>query len=499
MKEMIMSAASLRTETHLTPGHRTRVLVVLCVAVALVVSGVASVNVALPEIARDLGATQTDLQWIVDAYALVFAALLLPAGALGDRFGRKGVLLAGLGVLGGAYLAAVWAASPGAVIAARAVAGLGAAAIMPVTLSIITTVFPSDERDRAVAVWAGVAGAGAILGLLLSGTLLEWASWGWIAVNTVWAALALVAIAVVVPTSKDPEDAPLDPVGALLSAIGLGAVVFAIIEAPQHGWLDPVTLATLLGGIALIAGFVAWELRQSRPMLDPRLFRERGFSTGALAIALQFFSLFGFIFVVLQYLQFVLGYSPLQAALAIVPMGLMLIITSRRIAPRLARRHGPGPVIAAGLVLMGGALAVLAALDVSSSYWLLAAGLVLFGTGGGLSAPPANTAIVKRYLKPSRASPPRSTTHRASSGARSASPYSAACSPTSTHQASPRPPATSRHAPATPPANQSPSSKRPPGASVNAAPTSSPKHKRASSRDSPSPSPSAPERSWPAR
>lgn len=390
-----MSASSLVADCELSPRRPPWVLAVLCVALALVVSGVASLNIALPDIARELGASQTDLQWIVDAYALVFAALLLPAGALGDRFGRKGVLMAGLVVLGGAYVAAVWATSPETVIAARAVAGIGAAAIMPVTLSIITTVFPAAERDRAVAVWAGVAGAGAILGLLLSGVLLEWASWEWVfAVNTIWAALALVAIAVVVPTSRDPEDAPLDPVGAVLSATGLGAVVFAIIEAPQHGWLDRVTLASLLGGLALIAGFLAWELRQSKPMLDPRLFRERGFSAGALAIALQFFCLFGFIFVVLQYLQFVLGYSPLEAALAIVPMAVMLIATSRRIAPRLARRHGPGTAIAAGLVLMAAALGVLAWLDVSSTYWHLASGLVLFGTGAGLSAPPATTAIV---------------------------------------------------------------------------------------------------------
>lgn len=376
-------------------AQRRRVLLVMCAALALVVSGVASLNIALPEIARELAASQTDLQWIVDAYALVFAGLLLPAGAIGDRYGRRGVLVAGLAVLAGAYLAATLATAAGALIAARAVAGLGAAAIMPVTLSVITTVFPPEERDRAVAAWAGVAGAGAILGLLISGVLLEVASWEWLfAVNAGWALLALVATLAVVPRTRDARGAALDPLGGLLSAAGLGAVVFAIIEAPGHGWLDRATLAWLGAGAALLVAFVAWELRREHPMLDPRLFRQRGFSAGTLAILLQFFAAFGFLFVALQYLQFVLGYSPLEAAAAIVPLGVTLMISARRVAPRLARRHGPRRAIALGLALMAAGLATLAAVDVATGYWHLLGGLVLFGAGAGLSAVPATTSIV---------------------------------------------------------------------------------------------------------
>jgi EmrB/QacA subfamily drug resistance transporter len=389
-KDRVMSSSA-----SLTASQRRRVLVVLCVALALVVSAVASLNIALPEIATDLGATQTELQWIVDAYALVFAGLLLPAGALGDRFGRKGVIVAGLAVLAGAYLVAVFATAPETVIAARAVAGIGAAAVMPVTLSIITTVFPPEERDRAVATWAGVAGAGAVLGLLVSGTLLEVASWEWVfAVNAAWAAAALLAVARVVPTSSDPAQAPLDPAGALLSAGGLAALVLGVIEGPQWGWTDARTVGVLALGFVLLAAFVAWELRQERPMLDPRLFRERGFSSGTLAITLQFFALFGFLFVLMQYLQFVLGYSPLQAAVAIIPMAIMLIAMSRGAAPRLIARFGARPLMAGGLVWMAGGLAVLSRLGVDSSYWHLLAGLLMLGIGAGLSTAPATSTIV---------------------------------------------------------------------------------------------------------
>ena len=371
------------------------VLAVMCVALALVVSAVASLNIALPGIARDLDATQTDLQWMVDAYALVFAALLLPAGALGDRFGRKGVLTGGLAIFGGAYLVGFFATDTATLIVARAVAGIGAAAIMPATLSIITNVYAEGERDRAVSIWAGVAGAGAILGLLISGALLEFASWEWVfAVNAAWAAGALVAAIVLVPTSSDPADGPLDPVGTVLSATGIGAVVFAIIEAPHYGWLDATTLGIFAGGIALLAGFIVWELRASQPMLDPRLFRERGFSAGTLSIAVQFFAMFGFIFVLLQYAQYVLEYSPLEAAAAMLPMAATIIAFSRGVAPRLAARRGPTPLMGAGLALTASGLLVLSALGAGSSYWHLLAGLLVLGTGVGLATAPATTAIV---------------------------------------------------------------------------------------------------------
>ena len=382
------------TRTDLTPAHRRAVLGVMCLALMMVVAAVASLNVALPDLARATGATQSQLQWIVDAYALVFAGLLLPAGALGDRFGRKGILLSGLVVFGGASLAAVLVDDPSTLIALRAVIGVGAALVMPTTLSIITNVFPPEERGRAVGIWAGIAGAGAIIGLLLSGTLLEWFSWSSVfAVNVVLAALAFVTTIPVVPTSRSSHRVRLDPIGALLSSLGLFGVVFAIIEAPQHGWLDPLTLTGFGVGALLLVAFVLFELRREEPMLDPRLFAGRGFGVGSLSLTLQFFAQFGFLFIALQYLQFVLGYSPLEAGASILPMALMLIAISPR-APRFARRLGVRVVGGAGLAVMGAGFVVFSTLDVGSSYWRFGTGALITGVGLALATAPATTAIV---------------------------------------------------------------------------------------------------------
>jgi len=296
------------------------VLAAMCMALATVVSAVSSLNVALPDVARDIHATQTQLQWIVDSYAVVFAGLLLLAGALGDHLGRRHVLLAGLAIFAVAAASALLVDDPGALIAVRAAMGLGAAAIMPATLSIITNVFPEDQRDRAVSIWAGVAGASALVGLLISGALLEAFSWQSIfAFSTVLALLALIAAARVAPNST-ADDAPLDWGGGALSALGLSTLVYAIIEGPDRGWTDPVTLSAFVVAIALMVAFVAWELRQDRPLLDPRLFRLPGFGAGTASIAVQFFAFFGFIFVILQYVQFVLGYSPFEAGAALTPI-----------------------------------------------------------------------------------------------------------------------------------------------------------------------------------
>jgi EmrB/QacA subfamily drug resistance transporter len=367
----------------------------MCFALALVVSAVASLNLALPELASGLGATETELQWAVDAYALLFAGLLLPAGALGDRYGRRGVLIAGLVLFGGAYAVAATASSPELLIAMRALAGVGAALIMPVTLSVITTAFPAEERSRAVAVWAGVAGAGAMLGLLLSGTLLELTSWPWVfAASAVWAALTLVAVLRIVPPSRDEVRPALDPLGAALSVAGLTALVFAIIEGPTRGWTDGIVLGTGIGGAIALVAFVGWELRTKRPMLDPRLFRSRGFSAGSLSITLQFFALFGFLFAIVPFVQSVLGYSPLQAALAMVPMALAVGGLSRVLSPRLAERLGLRAVTALGLVVMAGGLVVCSSLEAGASYLHLLAGLLLTGAGAGLATAPATSAIV---------------------------------------------------------------------------------------------------------
>lgn len=378
----------------MTAGRRRAVLGVMSLSLMMVVAAVASLNVALPELAKETGATQSELQWIVDAYALVFAGLLLPAGALGDRFGRRGILLIGLLVFGGASAAAMFVEEPTTLITLRAVMGAGAALVMPTTLSIITNVFPPEELGRAVGVWAGVAGGGAVIGLLLSGTLLEWFSWPSVfATSVVFAVVAAAATVAVVPSSRSSTVVRLDPVGALLSSLGLAALVYAIIEAPHRGWGDALTLAGFTAGLLLLVGFVLFELRRREPMLDPRLFARRGFGVGSLSLTLQFFAQFGFLFVALQYLQFVLDYSPLEAGLALLPMALMLMAISPR-TPRLARHLGVRLVGAGGLALMGAGMLVLAALDTDSAYWHFGLGAIITGIGLALATAPATTAIV---------------------------------------------------------------------------------------------------------
>ncbi len=348
--------------------QRRAVLGVMCLSLMLVVSAVASLNVAIPELARGTGATQTELQWIIDAYALVFAGLLLPAGALGDRYGRRGILLLGLIVFGCASAAAIFVSSPGALIGLRALIGVGAALVMPTTLSIITNVFPKEERGRAVGIWAGVAGGGAVIGLLLSGLVLEWFSWPAVfAISVVIAALALLGTLAIVPSSKAEHPVRLDPVGAVLSTLGLVALVGAIIEGPHRGWTDWLPLGGFIAGGLLLLLFVLFELRRDEPMLDPRLFARRGFGVGSLSLTLQSFAQFGFLFVGLQYLQFVLGYSPLEAGASMLPMALMLMIISPR-APKLARRLGVRAVGAFGLIVMAAGIGIFATMTTGSSY-----------------------------------------------------------------------------------------------------------------------------------
>src|SRR3954452_6977143 len=273
--------------------QRAAVLRVMCLALAMVVAAVASLNVALPAIADDTGASQTQLQWIVDAYALVFAALLLPAGAIGDRFGRKPLLVAGLALFGAISFGALFVQSPGALIALRAGLGVAAALIMPVTLSVITTVFPPEERGKAVGTWVGVAAGGAVIGLLTSGVLLHFFSWSSIfALNVVLAAVALIGTLAVVPATRESRPPRLDPIGTVLSVVGLSAVVFGTIEGPERGWSDPLTLTALLGGLVSIVLFLVWELNRREPMLDPRNFLRRGFGAGSLSISVRFFAAF---------------------------------------------------------------------------------------------------------------------------------------------------------------------------------------------------------------
>jgi EmrB/QacA subfamily drug resistance transporter len=378
----------------LTPRRRTLILVVVALALMMVVSAVSGLNVALPDLSASTGASQTQVIWIVDAYTLVFVGFLLPAGALGDRYGRKGTLIAGLLLFGGAAGCALAVSSPGGLIALRAAMGLGAAAVMPSTLSIITTSFPPEERGHAVGVWVGVAGGGAVLGLLASGVLLEFFAWNsFFALNVVLAGLALLGTALIVPASRDAEAPRLDPLGALLSLVAAVGIVLGIIEGPDRGWGDAPTVAGFALGTAALLGFVLWELRRDQPMLDVRLFRLRGFGAGSAVITVQFFGSFGLFFIILQYLQYVAGLSPLRAALALLPLPLFLVPVARN-APRIAGRAGANRVLALGLLLSASGLAVLTTLSAHLVYWHLALGLALFGAGMGLAGTPATAAIV---------------------------------------------------------------------------------------------------------
>ena len=278
-------------------------------------------------------------------------------------------------------------------IVIRGVLGVRAALVMPATLSTITSTFPREQKARAVGIWAGVAGASAVMGLLVAGVLLP--VWSWRAVfglNIVLAAAAVVGTLRVVPESADPDTPRVDVAGAALAVLGLGALVFSVIEAPTAGWLSSRTLVGLAVGLVVLAVFVGWQLRTARPLLDPRLFRLPAFAAGTLSITLQFFAFFGFIFLVLQYLQLVRGDSPLVAALSLIPMAAAMM-PAARLAPRAAARVGARRVCVLGLALLTSALVVLAQLDPGSSYWLLLGGLVPLGAGMGLAMTPATTAI----------------------------------------------------------------------------------------------------------
>lgn len=383
--------------------RRWRILAVLCVPLVLVVAANSGLNVALPALARQIGATQTQLQWIVDAYALVFAGIVLPAGAVGDRFGRRRTLLTGLAVFAVGALAAPLAAAPTAVIAARAVMGVGAALVMPATLSILTTVFPPAERGRAIGVWAGFAGAGAIAGPVASGLLLEWFSWGSVfLINVPIVGLAAAGTLWLVPRSRDPSRRRLDLIGGGMSVVALTGMVFAIIEGPERGWTDPATLAALAAGVAFVLAFARWELHVDQPMIELSWFADRRFSVGAGTITLAFVAGIGFGFLLPQYLQFVLGYSPLQAGLASVPFAAGMLLAAPR-SDGLVQRFGHATAVSVGLAAMAAGLAYLAAVSTThASFAIQVPGLFTVGAAMGMATAPS-TAMILSALPADRA------------------------------------------------------------------------------------------------
>jgi EmrB/QacA subfamily drug resistance transporter len=353
-----------------------------------------SLNVALPTLVTDLHASASSLQWVVDAYSLVFAGLLLTAGSLGDRYGRKLALNTGLVLFGGAATLATFAGSSSQLIAARAVMGIGAALVMPATLSVLAHVFPPNERPRAIAIWAGFAGVGAAAGGVISGWLLQHFWWGSIFLTNVGVVVvALIAGAFLIPSSKDERKPALDPVGAVLSIAGLGVLIYSIIEAPTRGWLSPATLLTAAGAVVLLAAFAAWELRSANPMLDLRFFRIPRFAAATSTITLIFFMMFGTFFVLTQYLQSVLGYTPLQAGVRVLPWA-AAYMASATLSARAVERFGQRAVVSAGLVIVGIGLAILTRGGVHANYAIIAGSLVVTAVGMGLTTAPSTGAIM---------------------------------------------------------------------------------------------------------
>jgi EmrB/QacA subfamily drug resistance transporter len=369
-------------------------LVVLCFSLLVISLDNTILNVGLPTMQEDLGASSSQLQWIVDAYMLVFAGVLLTAGALGDRFGRKRALAFGLAVFGlGSGLSAL-ATSAEMLIATRALMGVGGAFIMPSTLSILTATFPASERGRAIGIWAGVSGIGIAIGPVAGGWIIENADWSWIfLVNLPFVVFALLAGRWLVPESRDPSAPRLDIPGFVMSTAGLTALVWGIIEAPRDGWTDPAILAAFGLAAVLLTAFVTWELRSSEPMLDVRLFRNPRFSAASSAITLAFFAMFGTVFFLTQYLQSVLGFSALEAGVRVLPVAVGLVIGGPSSA-RLAERVGTKVVVALGMTLIALGLALMTGYEVDTAYGFVALTEVILGLGIGIAMAPATESIM---------------------------------------------------------------------------------------------------------
>ena len=379
-----------------TTAYQRRWKILAALSSSLVIIGLDNtvLNVALPTLQAHFHAAGSTLEWMVDAYLLVFAGLLLTMGTIGDRFGRKRALQAGLVVFGAGSIGGALAQSSHQLIAMRGVMGVGGALIMPATLSIITNVFPREERGKAIGVWAGMAAVGIGLGPLIGGALLHWFSWSsvfWLNVPVV--AVALVAGAILVPNSRDPHPAGFDVLGVGLSIGGLLALVYGIIEAPSEGWLDPTIDAYLAAGVAGIAAFLIWERTTDSPMLDIRLFRRRRFSIASLAISGASFTLMAASFLLTQYLQFAHGYSPLGAGAAMVPLAFGLVLGAGT-SSRRVERFGTTRVVTGGLTGLAVVLCASLLWSPHMAYWAI--GLTVFGMAlsmGNVLAPSTDSVM----------------------------------------------------------------------------------------------------------
>jgi EmrB/QacA subfamily drug resistance transporter len=371
------------------------ILISLLLAAFVINVDTTIVNVALPTLVRELHASNSQLQWVVDAFNLLFAGSVLVAGSLSDRFGRKRMLLAGLSVFGVASLAGGLTDGPGQLVAARAVMGVGAAMVFPSTLSLLTNAF-TERRERALAIglWGAITGVAIALGPIVGGWLLEASGWRSIffAMAPV-AALAGALVAGYVPSSRDPDAPRTDRAGFALSTATIGLLVYTIIEAPNQGWGSARTLGGFALTAVLAAGFVAWERRTKHPMLDLSLFGNPRFTAASVSVAISFFALSGFIFLATQYFQFIKGYGPLSSGVRLLPVASFVAISSI-LGARLAVRVGTKLVVASGLFLMAAFYLWVANTSTSTDYGTIAAQMVVLGTGMGLTSAPATEAIM---------------------------------------------------------------------------------------------------------
>jgi EmrB/QacA subfamily drug resistance transporter len=389
-----MQREAERTERAEGYERRWWILGVLCMSLLIIGLDNTILNVALPTLVRDLHASTSQLQWIVDAYTLVFAGLLLTAGSLSDRFGRRSALAVGLMIFGIGSVASAFAGSASTLVGTRALMGVGGALIMPSTLSILTNVFPAQERGRAIGIWAGVSGLGVGIGPVVGGWLLTHFWWGSVfLVNVPVVIVALVAGRLIVPNTRDPRAPKLDPLGAFLSIVGLVTLVYGIIEAPSHGWTDPMILASFAVALVVLSAFVIWELRSDHPMLNVRFFENPRFTAANISVTLVFFALFGSLFFLTQYLQFVLGYTALQAGLRVAPIAVVLIVVAP-ITGRLVQPLGNKVLVVAGMLAAGFGLWFLSTVSLTSGYPKVLASLAILGTGMGLAITPATESII---------------------------------------------------------------------------------------------------------
>ncbi len=371
------------------------ILIAVSVALMAVIASVTGLNVAQVHMAVEFGASQSTILWIINIYTLTLAALLLPLGAIADRLGRKPMLIAGLAVFGVANLVAGMAPTAEVMLAARVAGGAGAAMIMPITLAVITSTFPEDQRSKAIGVWTGVAGAGGILGMFLSALLVDIADWRWLfALPVVLVVVALAMTVASVPNSHEKSVHRFDTLGALISTVAVISLIFVLQEAPERGWTDPVTMLSLLVGLLAAVGFVAWELRRrDTALLDVRLFREGSLAGGSITLLVVFGVQAGISVVLFPFFQAVLGWSGLLSTVAMMPMAGMMMLASG-LAPLLAARVGARSTMATGVAIAGLGMAVMALfVSADGGFLSILPGMLAMGIGMGLSMTPSTEAI----------------------------------------------------------------------------------------------------------